>query len=198
MVYRYGFNAGSALVAYASQDRSLLTALCGVNTTLAAGAAGIAALFAHLLILERTTGEPFFDLKFAMNGVLAGLASITSGCGVVEPWSAVIIGAVAGLIYVFGTGLLVRLRLDDAVDAIPVHMTNGIWALISVGLFASPSRLEVAYGNEFRHVGWFYSLRNHSGDAHLLGAQTVGVLFIGAWVIGIMLPFFVWLDWKGW
>ena len=117
---------------------------------------------------------------------------------VVEPWAAVLIGAIAGLLYIFGTWFLVELRLDDAVDAIPVHMLNGIWGLIAVGFFASPRKLEQAYAREFDHVGWFYSFRNGSADAHLLGAQVLGSLFIIGWVMGVMLPFFVWLDWKGW
>lgn len=68
----YGFNAGSALVSVtANVDRVL--ALSGVNTTLAGGTGGIIALFMNLWWLERTTGEPFFDLKFLMNGTLSGL-----------------------------------------------------------------------------------------------------------------------------
>ena len=117
---------------------------------------------------------------------------------VVEPWAAVVIGAIAGLLYILGTRLLVNLRLDDAVDAIPVHMLNGIWGLIAVGLFASPRRLALAYNMEFDNVGWFYSFRKGSADATLLAAQVVGALFVIGWVMGIMLPFFVWLDWKGW
>jgi Amt family ammonium transporter len=193
----YGFNAGSALITN-SLVRDQLAALAGVNTTISGGMAGMVALFVNLFHLERTTGEPFFDLKFAMNGSLSGLVAITAGCGVVEPWAAVAIGAVAGLIYLFGTWFLIKLRLDDAVDAIPVHMMNGMWGMIAVGLFASPRRLEEAYNKEILHAGWVYSWRDGSGDAALLGAQVVGILFITGWVMGIMMPFFVWLDWMGW
>ena len=97
----------------------LIAALAGVNTTLAAGAAGITALFANLFWLERMTGEPYFDLKMAMNGSLTGLVAVTSGCGVMEPWAAVITGIVAGFTYMMGSKGLVRLRLDDAVDGTP-------------------------------------------------------------------------------
>jgi hypothetical protein len=76
-------------------------------------------------------------------------------------------------------------------------MANGIWGIIAVGLFATPDRLEQAYGNS-DHVGWFYSFGNGGHDATLLGTQFVGLLFILGWVTGLMLPFFVWLDWKGW
>lgn len=171
--------------------------LAAVNTTLASGSSGIVALMANLWYLERYTGEPFFDLKYAMNGVLAGLVAITAGCGVVEPWSAVITGTCAGLIYLVGSKFLIRIRLDDAVDAIPVHMFNGIWGVLSVGLFASPTRMATAqYKND--HPGIFYSWYNGNSDAVLLGIQILGVLFITAWVMLFMLPFFIWLDWKGW
>lgn len=139
------------------------------------------------------TGEISFDLTFLMNGSLAGLVAITGGCGVVEPWAAVIIGMVAGLVFFLGSKLLVRLRLDDAVDAIPVHCFSGMLGVIAVGLFASPRWLEVAYGHA-RHPGWFYA----ADDGVLLGTQCVGLLFIVVWVTTIMLPFFIWLDWKGW
>jgi Amt family ammonium transporter len=159
--------------------------------------AGITALFANLWYLERYTGEAIFDLKYAMNGSLAGLVAITGGCGVVEPWAAVVIGVLAGLIYLAGSNFLIRLRLDDAVDAIPVHMFNGIWGVIAVGLLASPPRLQTVYGRS-DHPGLFYTWHMGNSDGLLLGTQLIGLLFISAWVMVIMLPFFVWLDWKGW
>jgi Amt family ammonium transporter len=193
----YGFNAGSALITNSNHPDQLM-ALAAVNTTLSGGMAGMVALFVNYLVLERRTGEPVFDLKMAMNGSLSGLVAITSGCGVVENWAAIVIGAIAGLVYLGGTHMLVKLRLDDAVDAIPVHMFNGIWGLIGVGLFASDRNLELTYARSIKHVGWVYSLQKGSGDAHLLAANIVGILFIFGWVVGIMLPFFVWLDWRGW
>ena len=116
----------------------------------------------------------------------------------VEPWAAVFIGGIAGLLYLGGSNLLLKLRLDDAVDAIPIHMVNGMWGLIAVGFVASPRYLNMTYGVEVPHVGWFYSLARGSGDARLLAAQIVGIMFIIAWCLLIMMPFFVWLDWKGW
>lgn len=69
--------------------------------------------------------------------------------------------------------------------------------LIAVGLLAAPRRLEDAIGNS-EHVGFFYSFNNGGADAVLLAAQIVGTLFIIGWVMLVMLPFFVWLDWRGW
>lgn len=90
-----------------------------------------------------------------MNGCLTGLVAITAGAATVEPWAGVAIGICAGWFYLMGSALLVRFRIDDAVDAIPVHMVGGAWGVIANGLFASPSRL-LAYLNTDTNVGWFY------------------------------------------
>jgi len=172
----YGFNAGSALIIPTSRAEEVLP-LSGVNTTLAGGTGGIVALFLNLYLLERYTGEPYFDLKYLMNGALSGLVAITGSCGVVEPWAAVVIGAVAGCLYIFGSWALLQMRLDDAVDAIPVHMLNGAWGLVATGLFAAPRRLNAVYGHS-DHVGLFYSFGNGGADGTLLGANLVGILFI--------------------
>jgi Amt family ammonium transporter len=192
----YGFNSGSALPG-SNPASAEIAALAAVNTTLAGGAAGIAALFFNLYLLERCTGEPYFDIKYAMNGSLCGLVAITAGCGVFEPWAAFVTGLCAGLIYVGGSRLLIAVRIDDAVDAIPVHMFSGIWGLLCVGFLASPERLKAVYGGG-DHPGLFYSFGQGKPDGTLLACQIIGMLFIVGWVMVIMLPFFVWLDWKGW
>mmetsp|Transcript_937 Transcript_937/g.1484 ORF Transcript_937/g.1484 Transcript_937/m.1484 type:complete len:540 (+) Transcript_937:302-1921(+) len=192
----YGFNAGSALTIL-TEHKGKVAALAAVNTTLSGGTAGIVGLFTNFIIEERRTGEPCFDLKYAMNGALSGLVAITAACGVIEPWAAMSIGFCAGILYIVASRALIKFRLDDAVDAIPVHLANGVWGVLSVGLFASPARLEDSYGVS-KHVGWFYSWGRGSADAHLLAAQLAGVVFIISWVTVIMLPFFVWLSWKGW
>jgi Amt family ammonium transporter len=132
-----------------------------------------------------------------MNGSLSGLVAITAGCGVVEPWAAVVIGMVAGWIYIYTSDLLVRLKIDDAVNAIPVHMFNGMWGVISVGLFTSPRLLLKAYGRE-KHVGWFYSWGRGSSDATLLASQIVTLLCVVGWTFFTMMPFFIWLNYMGW
>jgi len=122
----------------------------------------------------------------------------TGGCGVMEPYGAIITGFVAGLLYRVGSKALLYFRLDDAVDCIPIHGVSGMWGLIAVGLFASPRYLEAAYGNS-QHPGWVYTWSRPGGtDATLLGAQLCGILFIIGWVSVNMFPFFIWLDWKGW
>ncbi|KAL7530664.1 hypothetical protein ACHAXR_003618 [Thalassiosira sp. AJA248-18] len=87
----------------------------------------------------------------------------------------------------------VTFRIDDAVEAIPVHLGPGIWGVVSVGLFASPRRLEEVYGHSNHH-----SLTHGSSDATLLGTNLVGLLFIMSWVLVTMLPFFFVLSYLGW
>lgn len=106
----------------------------------------------------------------------------------IEPWAALITGFVAGLLYLYTSRALERMRIDDAVDAVPVHMTNGIWGTIAVGLLASPDRIRLVYG-EVADVGAFMG-----GNGTLLGCQLVGVLFVVGWVTVIMFPFFCMLN----
>jgi Amt family ammonium transporter len=192
----YGFNSGSALLADTTGNGDILATRAGANTTLAAGAAGITSLFFNYIVLLRQTGEAHYDLVVTMNGVLAGLVSITSSCGLVEPWAAVITGALAGVFYLIASWGLIRLRLDDAVDAIPVHFVSGCWGMLATGLFASPTRMIQAYGRA-KHPGLFYGGDDGHPDATLFGAQIIGILFIVTWTGGIMLPFFIGLEKTG-
>jgi ammonium transporter, Amt family len=102
----------------------LVGANSAVVTALSAAAGGISALVTNLVIEERKTGEYRFIMLVATNGVLSGLVAVTSGCCVLEPWAAVVVGIIAGLNYVWGFSLLEWLKIDDAVNAIPVHMVS--------------------------------------------------------------------------
>lgn len=193
----FGFNPGSALLLSGNPHVGEVAAHAAVSTALSGASGGIVALFTNFWLEERRTGEPHFSLVMAMNGSLSGLVAVTAGCAVVEPWAAIFTGAVSGWIYIWGSSFLIRLRIDDAVDAIPVHMFNGIWGMIAVGLCASPAKLELAY-NTSKHVGWFYSWGRGSSDATLLACQALATLFILGWTFFTMMPFFVWLNYKGW
>jgi ammonia channel protein AmtB len=195
----YGFNPGSALLLTAAESTGKVAALAAVNTSLAAASGAVGALFANLYIEERVTGEYSFDLTVAMNGTLAGLVAVTAPCGTIETWAAICVGLVAGWIYLMGSKMLLKLKLDDAVDAIPVHMFNGMWGLIATGLFSSPGRMVDAFGTD-EHVGLFYSLGQggRSFDGTLLLIQFIALLFVIGWSIGLMLPFFIWLNYMGW
>lgn len=121
----FGFNPGSTL---GVSDGNLISRVA-INTNLAAAMGGIFAM----ITIWKMFGKP--DLSMAMNGALAGLVAITAPCAFVEPWAALIIGAVGGVIVVLGVLLLDKLRVDDPVGAVAVHGFNGIWGTLSIGLF---------------------------------------------------------------
>jgi Amt family ammonium transporter len=115
-------------------------------------------------------GKP--DVSMSLNASLAGLVAITAGCDVTDAFGAIVIGAVSGLLVVFGVWLLdYVLHIDDPVGAVAVHCLNGIWGTIAVGLFATTS----APGND-SVVGLFYG-----GGFKQLGLQLLAVLAVGAW-----------------
>lgn len=122
----YGFNGGSVL----SADPAAVS-LVVVTTTLAAAAGVLVAA----LLSWTTRSKP--DLSMALNGALAGLVGITAGADVVGPLSAVVIGGISGGLVFGATHLLERLRIDDPVGAVPVHLVCGIWGTLAVGLFSS-------------------------------------------------------------
>eukprot|EP00567_Pseudictyota_dubia_P008978 CAMPEP_0197464872 /NCGR_PEP_ID=MMETSP1175-20131217/64249_1 /TAXON_ID=1003142 /ORGANISM="Triceratium dubium, Strain CCMP147" /LENGTH=531 /DNA_ID=CAMNT_0043000875 /DNA_START=251 /DNA_END=1846 /DNA_ORIENTATION=+ len=186
----YGFNPGSTLT-IASSNRGSVAALAAVNTSLGAAAGAVSAMFTASILEERRTGVVTYDLTNAMNGCLTGLVAVTAPCASVEPWAGFLIGVIAGWVYLTGSWLLVKYKIDDAVDAIPVHMGGGMWGVLSTGLFSSLPRLEEAYGIT-DHIGWFYEWGRGSANFNLMGAQIVAVLFVIGWVVGIMGPY-IWV-----
>jgi Amt family ammonium transporter len=129
-----GFNGGSAL---ALDDR-----VPGIlaNTVLAGSAGLMAALASSWLRLGRS------DVMSVLNGSLAGLVAITAGCHAVSPTSAIVIGAVGGLVMEAGTLVLERARIDDVVSVIPVHAMAGAWGTLAVALFGDPALLGTGLG----------------------------------------------------
>jgi len=179
-------------------DAGTIGSLAAVNTSLAAATGAVSALFSNLYLEERRTGDYSFNLTCALNGVLSGLVAITASCGLVEPWAACVIGIVAGWLYLGTSALLLRWKIDDAVDAIPVHLFNGAWGLVAVGLFASPRYMKLAMGFD-DHFGFFYSVGAAGGmDVTLLMSQLVGLLFCCGWPSLMVTPFFIWLNYIGW
>jgi Amt family ammonium transporter len=122
----FGFNGGSVL----SADPEL-TSLTLVTTSLAAAAGGVAAaIFSNLLYKN-------FDLTMFMNGVLGGLVGITAGADQMSPTDAILIGLIAGVVIVLGVALIDKLKLDDPVGAVAVHLICGIWGTLAVGIFGA-------------------------------------------------------------
>jgi len=172
----YGFNPGSTLCIVGCDA---VAAKVAVTTTLAAAAGGLTNLFLHYALSH------VYDVGEMCNGVLAGLVSITSACAVVEPWAAVVIGLIGAFVYTGGSFLLVKLEIDDAVNATPVHYFAGAWGLLAPALFARPYNMRAAYGNADR-AGLIYT-----GDGSMLACQVVALLLITAWVAATMTPFFL-------
>jgi Amt family ammonium transporter len=129
----FGFNGGSVL----SADPAL-TSLTLVTTCLAAAAGGVVAFLVSSAMFKN------LDLTMFLNGILGGLVGITAGADQMSPTDAIIIGGVAGAIIVFAVSLIDRIRLDDPVGAIAVHLICGIWGTLAVGLFG-----ELAGGAQF-------------------------------------------------
>jgi Amt family ammonium transporter len=122
----FGFNGGSVL----SADPEL-TSLTLVTTCLAAAAGGVVAALVSFIKYKN------LDLTMFLNGILGGLVGITAGADVMTPESAIIIGAVAGVLIVFAVSFIDAVKLDDPVGAIAVHLICGIWGTLAVGLFST-------------------------------------------------------------
>ncbi|MBT8393713.1 MAG: ammonium transporter, partial [Bacteroidia bacterium] len=129
----FGFNGGSVL----SADPGL-TSLTLVTTCLAAAAGGVVSFIVSTAMFKN------LDLTMFLNGILGGLVGITAGADQMSPTDAIIIGGIAGAIIVFAVSLIDRIRLDDPVGAIAVHLICGIWGTLAVGLFG-----ELAGGAQF-------------------------------------------------
>ncbi len=119
----FGFNPGSELAATEN------VAAIAVTTNLAAAAGGCTATATSWI----KDGKP--DLSMIINGILAGLVGITAGCNAVDNWEAVIIGALAGVIVVYSVAFFDQMRIDDPVGAVSVHLVNGVWGTLAVGIF---------------------------------------------------------------
>lgn len=148
----FGFNPGSTLAAVGNWE---LIGTVVTNTFLASAAGGISTM----VYTYFRYGQ--IDITMAINGVLAGLVAITAGCNIVDSNSAIIIGAIAGVLVDVAVILIDKIKIDDPVGAIAVHGVNGLFGTIAVGLFAIER-------------GLFYG-----GGFSLLSTQIIGVLSIG-------------------
>ena len=158
----YGFNGAAAT------DIATLGSIFLTTTIAPAVATVVAMIFTWLKY-----GKP--DVSMSLNASLAGLVAITAPCDVTDALGATIIGFVAGLLVCFGVWLLdEKLRIDDPVGAVAVHMMNGIWGTFAVGLFAT----DTAPGFALAGIenGLFYG-----GGFHQLGLQCLGIITVGAW-----------------
>ncbi|MCF6168982.1 ammonium transporter [Lutibacter sp.] len=144
----FGFNGGSVLSA-----NPAATSLVLVTTCLAAATGGLSAFLVSLLKYKQ------YDLSMFLNGILGGLVGITAGADVMSVTDAIVIGAIAGVLIVVGVAFIDKLKLDDPVGAIAVHLICGIWGTLAVGIFG-------------KLAGW-----------EQLSNQFIGVVSIGAFCV---------------
>ena len=155
----FGFNPGSTTTA----DKSI--AMIFVNTNLAAAAGSVVAM----LVSWIKFGKP--EISMSLNGALAGLVAITAGCANVSPGSAIVIGAVAGVLVVFAVLFFDRIRIDDPVGAVSVHGVNGAWGTLAAGIF---------------NIG--------GTSAAIIGVQVLGIAVCFVWTFATALALFKLID----
>lgn len=158
----FGFNPGSTMSMSNPSDVALI--LMTTNT------AAIAGVITSTAISWIFLGKP--DLGMTINGCLAGLVAVTAGAAYVDVLSSLIIGAIAGTIVVFAVLMFDKLKLDDPVGATSVHLANGVFGTICVGLFAKEGVTSLSSTN-----GLFFG-----GGLSLLGTQLLGILLVAAFV----------------
>ncbi len=175
----FGFNPGSSL-AFTSLGRNLAI-LAAVNTLMAGAAGGVSAM--TYMWLAGPTKKP--DPSMSVNGILAGLVAITAPCAFVDTWAAIVIGLIAGVIVCLASFALERFKIDDPVGAVPVHFANGLWGVLSVGIFA--------FGNPDT-AGWNGVATPVTGLLYGGGTQVIAQLFemgsILVFVFGLSYVFF--------
>lgn len=153
----FGFNSGSTI-----STADGFFAYVALNTHLAASAAAVSALFISWITIGKA------DMTTILNGALGGLVAITASCAFVEPWAAVVIGGIAGLIVYYSMMLLEKLKIDDPIYALSVHGTPGVWGTLANGLFAAPELAFIGSPGLFYGGGWSQ-----------LGVQALGVIASG-------------------
>lgn len=174
----FGFNPGSALGIQGAFIN--LVSLAAINTLLAGAAGGISAMVYMWLFGPGKKPDP----SMSVNGILAGLVAVTAPCAFIEPWAAVVIGLIAGVIVCLAAFALEKAKIDDPVGAVPVHFVNGIWGVIAVGLFASGNPDTAAWnGMDQAVTGLFYGGGTGQLVAQLLEAGTIAVVvFVASYV----------------
>ncbi|MCS6926210.1 MAG: ammonium transporter [Candidatus Binatia bacterium] len=161
----FGFNPGSTMAADAKAIAHI-----AVTTNTAAAAASLSALLTAIVLL----GKP--DLSMILNGCLAGLVAITAPCAWVSVGSSLIIGLIAGVLVVVSVLFFDRIKVDDPVGALSVHLVNGVWGTLAVGLFADAAAAPVTGPAN----GLFFG-----GGVTQLWNQLVGVVAVGAYTFGV-------------
>jgi Amt family ammonium transporter len=175
----FGFNPGSSL-GFTGAFRDLAV-IAAINTLMAGAAGGVSAMTYAWLFGPSKKPDP----SLSVNGVLAGLVAITAPCAFVDVWAAVVIGLIAGVLVCFATAWLDAWKIDDPVGAVPVHLFNGAWGVLAVGIFANGNPASAAWnGVESAVTGLLYG-----GTTQIL-AQVLEVVSLFVFVFGLSFAFF--------
>jgi ammonium transporter, Amt family len=166
----YGFNPGSTL-AVSGNGVAGTVGIVVLNTTLGGGVGSLSAMVFQYFRTKK------WSLVASLNGSLAGLVAVTGGCAFINPWAAIIIGTVAGVILLLWGDLLEKIKIDDAVGASSVHLACGVWGIIAIGLFAEPSLTPFAANVKSGMGGLFIP----GGNAQILITQIIGSAATIAW-----------------
>jgi ammonium transporter, Amt family len=173
----YGFNPGSTLAISGTFRET--AARAAVNTTLAASSAGITTL----IVVKARDG--IYDLLASLNGILAGLVSITACCAFVDGWAALLIGSIGACVFVAWSMVILAAKIDDPLDAFPIHGGCGMWGALAGALFNRRVHQQVG-GYSTSHWGLFYG-----GGGKLLASNVVGVISVVLWTLATIGPLFL-------
>jgi len=162
----YGFNCGSTLML--SANAANVAAKVAMTTTLAASSGCVTMTIIARLI------EKNFDIGLALNGILGGLVSITANCSVVNHWHAVFIGMIGAFVCFGASRLLLKLKVDDPLDAFAVHGACGFWGLLATGIFCTDANVEYA---AYPNAGTCKAC----STGEQFGVQFIGAIAIFSW-----------------
>ena len=174
----YGFNPGSTL-GITPAGYGTIMARAAMCTTLSAAVGGIT-----VVAFDRIFSQTY-DVAMVCNGILAGLVSITAGCACMLPWAAFLTGFIGAFVYYGASKLLLKLQIDDPLDAFAVHGACGFWGVLAVGWFGHYDYLSFGWDGKNgdvagkAHYGIIY------GGGMLFSAQLVALIIEVAWVGGL-------------
>lgn len=176
----YGFNPGStlAIVGY-----SALASKVAVTTTISAASAGVTATVYQGVFLHQV-----YDIGVLCNCILAGLVGVTASCAVVDVWGAFVIGISSTIVFITASWGLKKLRIDDPVDAFPLHGCCGLWGVLAVGIFGNDDN--AAFAGYVGSASGF----DPFATGEQFGVQLVGAICIALWTIGMSGSLFVFID----
>eukprot|EP00961_Rhodomonas_salina_P048992 657750-Rhodomonas_salina.2 len=174
----YGVTCGKPLGL--SGGAGNIAAKAAMNTTIAAATGCCVASVLSKALMAR------YDISLCLNGIIAGLVSVTAAVSVVEPWEAVVIGAVGALLLYFGHHLLIRLRIDDPLDACVVHGLCGMWGLWATGLFCTDDNVQYAA---------YPGVNTACASGRQFGVQVFASLAIIGWTVGTAGSMFLFIAW---